>query len=91
MLARVSNGERSAYFKERSSAPTYRRSGPCVTIGLFSRATISSSSVSAVSLITYGPGPYNQCNVRLNLKPMGNAADQILREVNALVPAGPRR
>ena len=41
-----------------------------------------------VGLITYGPGPYNQCNVRLNFKPMGNAADQILREVNALVPAG---
>jgi Ca-activated chloride channel homolog len=41
-----------------------------------------------VGLITYGPGPYNQCNVHLNLKPTGNAADQILREVNALVPAG---
>ena len=41
-----------------------------------------------VGLISYGPGPYKQCNVRLNLKPMGNAADQILREVNALVPAG---
>jgi Ca-activated chloride channel homolog len=41
-----------------------------------------------VGLISYGPGPYNQCNVHLNLKPMGNAADQILREVNALVPAG---
>ena len=41
-----------------------------------------------VGLITYGPGPYNQCNVRLNLKPTKNAADQIMREVNALVPAG---
>ena len=41
-----------------------------------------------VELITYGPGPYNQCNVRLNLKPTKNAADQIMREVNALVPAG---
>ena len=41
-----------------------------------------------VGLITYGPGPYNQCNVRLNLKPTENAADRIMREVNALVPAG---
>ena len=41
-----------------------------------------------VGLITYGPGPYNQCNVRLNLEPTENAADRIMREVNALVPAG---
>ncbi len=34
-----------------------------------------------VGLITYGPGPYNQCNVHLNLKPTKNAADQIMREV----------
>jgi hypothetical protein len=24
-----------------------------------------------VGLISYGPGPYNQCNVHLNLKPLG--------------------
>lgn len=41
-----------------------------------------------VGLISYGPGPYNQCNVHLNLEPTENAADQILREVNALIPAG---
>jgi Ca-activated chloride channel family protein len=41
-----------------------------------------------VGLITYGPGPYNQCTVRLNLEPTENAADGIMREVNALVPAG---
>jgi Ca-activated chloride channel family protein len=41
-----------------------------------------------VGLITYGPGPYQQCNVQLNLKPTPNAADIIMREVNALTPAG---
>lgn len=41
-----------------------------------------------VGLITYGPGPYQQCNVQLNLKPMPNAGDLIMREVNALTPAG---
>ena len=41
-----------------------------------------------VGLITYGPGPYQQCNVQLNLKPAPNAADIIMREVNALTPAG---
>lgn len=41
-----------------------------------------------VGLITYGPGPYQQCNVELKLKPTPNAADIIMREVNALTPAG---
>ena len=41
-----------------------------------------------VGLITYGPGPYQQCNVQLNLKPTPNAGDLIMREVNALTPAG---
>ena len=41
-----------------------------------------------VGLITFGPGPYNQCNVQLNLEPMPNAADLIMRALNALVPAG---
>jgi Ca-activated chloride channel family protein len=41
-----------------------------------------------VGLITYGPGPYNQCNVKLNLKPMPDAAKPIMSVVNALVPAG---
>jgi Ca-activated chloride channel family protein len=39
-----------------------------------------------VGLITYGPGPYNQCNVKLELKPTPNSADTIMRIVNA--PAG---
>jgi Ca-activated chloride channel homolog len=41
-----------------------------------------------VGLITYGPGPYNQCNVKLDLKPTPDAAKQIMSAVNALVPAG---
>src|SRR5262249_6730081 len=39
-----------------------------------------------VGLITYGPGPYQQCNVQLNLKPTPNAGELIMREVNALTP-----
>jgi Ca-activated chloride channel family protein len=41
-----------------------------------------------VGLVTYGPGPYNQCNVSLDLKPTANAAEPIMRAVNRLVPAG---
>jgi len=41
-----------------------------------------------VGLITYGPGPYNQCNVQLNFEPMPNAAHLIMGVVNALTPAG---
>jgi len=41
-----------------------------------------------VGLVTYGPGPYNQCNVQLDLKPVANAAEPIMRAVNSLVPAG---
>jgi len=41
-----------------------------------------------VGLVTYGPGPYNQCNVQLDLKPMPDAAKPIMQVVNSLVPAG---
>jgi Ca-activated chloride channel family protein len=41
-----------------------------------------------VGLVTYGPGPYNQCNVKLDLKPVANAAFPIMAAVNTLVPAG---
>ena len=37
-----------------------------------------------VGLITYGPGPYNQCNVKLDLKPTPDAAKLIMSAVNAL-------
>lgn len=41
-----------------------------------------------VGLITYGPGPYQQCNVQLNFTPKANAAASVMHEVNSLVPAG---
>jgi Ca-activated chloride channel homolog len=41
-----------------------------------------------VGLITYGPGPYQQCNVKLDLKPTANATSLIMRAVNELTPAG---
>ena len=41
-----------------------------------------------VGLITYGPGPYQQCNVELALKPTPDAAGLIMQEVNTLNPAG---
>lgn len=41
-----------------------------------------------VGLITYGPGPGEQCNVRLDLKPTANAANLIMRDLDALSPAG---
>jgi Ca-activated chloride channel family protein len=41
-----------------------------------------------VGLITYGPGPYQQCNVQLDLRPAANAAKRILDVVNGLTPAG---
>jgi Ca-activated chloride channel family protein len=41
-----------------------------------------------LGLITYGPGPYQQCNIQLNFTPMENAAGPLMQEVNALSPAG---
>ncbi|MGH6865252.1 MAG: vWA domain-containing protein [Methyloceanibacter sp.] len=41
-----------------------------------------------VGLITYGPGPYNQCNVRLDLAPADQAAARIMAVVDALTPSG---
>jgi len=41
-----------------------------------------------VGLVSYGPGPWNQCNVKLDLKPMADAAGPIMSTVNAIVPAG---
>jgi len=48
----------------------------------------SATKFRRVGLVTYGPGPYNQCNVSLDLKPTANAAKQIMRAVNRIVPAG---
>lgn len=41
-----------------------------------------------VGLVTYGPGPYQQCNVHLDLEPTPNAASLIMRAVKALTPTG---
>jgi Ca-activated chloride channel family protein len=41
-----------------------------------------------VGLITYGPGVWNQCNVKLDLAPTENAAPSILAAIDALSPAG---
>jgi len=41
-----------------------------------------------VGLITYGPGPYNHCNVQLNFAPIERAADRIVAAVKGLLPAG---
>ena len=48
----------------------------------------SATKFRRVGLITYGPGPYQQCNVRLDLKPMPDAAAPIMGVVNSLTPAG---
>jgi Ca-activated chloride channel family protein len=41
-----------------------------------------------IGLITYGPGPYQQCNVHLDFEPIWNATEPIMSVVNALNPAG---
>jgi Ca-activated chloride channel family protein len=41
-----------------------------------------------VGLISYGPGVWNQCNVKLDLPPTENAAPAILAAIGALTPAG---
>jgi len=48
----------------------------------------SATKFRRVGLVTYGPGPYNQCNVQLDFKPMRDATKPIMRVVNGLVPAG---
>jgi Ca-activated chloride channel homolog len=48
----------------------------------------SATKFRRVGLISYGPGPYQQCNVHLDLEPTPNAAALIMRAVNALTPAG---
>jgi Ca-activated chloride channel family protein len=48
----------------------------------------SATKIRRVGLISYGPGPYQQCNVHLDLAPMPNSAERIMRVVNGLTPAG---
>jgi Ca-activated chloride channel family protein len=53
-----------------------------------SEALPSITRIRRVGLITFGPGPYNQCNVKLDLRPTENAAAAILGAIKALTPAG---
>jgi Ca-activated chloride channel family protein len=48
----------------------------------------SATKFRRVGLITYGPGTYNQCNVKLELKPTLDAGEEMMSAVDALVPAG---
>src|SRR6185295_18840428 len=48
----------------------------------------SVTRVRRVGLITFGAGPYNQCNVKVDLPPAEDAAARILAVVKALTPAG---
>lgn len=41
-----------------------------------------------IGLITFGPGPYEQCNVKLDYEPMPNATEPIMSTVNTINPAG---
>ena len=41
-----------------------------------------------IGLITYGPGPYQQCNVNLDFRPTTDAAEPILKTVDGLNPSG---
>lgn len=52
------------------------------------RVLPSATRLRKVGLITYGPGPYRQCNVELDLRPIPNATQPIMSAVNALNPAG---
>ncbi len=52
------------------------------------RVLPNATKIRRVGLVTYGPGPYQQCNVQLDLEPMPNAAALIMGKVNALTPAG---
>ena len=40
----------------------------------------SATKIRRVGLVTYGPGPYNQCNVKLEFKPTADAAPLIMPE-----------
>jgi len=54
----------------------------------FAKVLPGAAQFRRVGLITFGPGPYNQCNVQLNFAPVSHAADRIMEAVNALTPAG---
>lgn len=48
----------------------------------------SASKWRRIGLVTYGPGPYNQCNVKLDFKPIADAAMPVMKAISSIVPAG---
>ena len=48
----------------------------------------SATKFRKVGLVTYGPGPYQTCNVALDFPPIPSAAERIMSVVNRLNPAG---
>jgi Ca-activated chloride channel family protein len=54
----------------------------------FSKVLPSVTQFRRVGLITFGPGPWNQCNVQLNFEPKPRAAHSIMSAIDALTPAG---
>jgi Ca-activated chloride channel family protein len=53
------------------------------------RVLPSVAPVRDLGLMVYGPGPYNKCdNIDLRLKPAAHSAEEIMTEVNGVVPAG---
>ncbi|MDJ0513637.1 MAG: VWA domain-containing protein [Methyloceanibacter sp.] len=53
-----------------------------------SKVLPSAARYRRIGLVTYGPGPEEQCNVKLNFPPARNATSRILDTVNEMVPAG---
>src|SRR4029077_12629195 len=53
-----------------------------------SKVLPSATRFRRVGLISFGPGPYNQCNVQLNFAPLPHAEVPIMKAVDALTPAG---
>ena len=51
----------------------------------------SATKFRKVGLITYGPGPYNQCNVKLELKPAPCAGEPIMNAAERAVSPPARR
>ncbi|MEM8575002.1 MAG: VWA domain-containing protein [Pseudomonadota bacterium] len=53
-----------------------------------SKVLPSAARYRRIGLVTYGPGPEEQCNVKLNFPPATNATSRIMDTVNEMVPAG---
>ena len=89
MIVFDASGSMSAYntIGETVAAPNSR---PRILEARSALARIlpSATRFRRVGLVTYGPGPWDQCNVNLNVKPTANAAGLILNSVNSVDPAG---